>query len=362
MGTICSVQQASPEDVINQEIEKKNKDDYKDIGKEIRILLLGTGEAGKTTIAKQIQLAFVGDLSVEDRLVDVPIIFKQVIKNLKTLIRESPHFNTTLTFDQERATRITQIKDSITDTKFFTDQFTPEVWEDIKILWSDKSIQETFNNSHKFILDDSTKYFLDKVDTLKSKSYTPNDMDYIRSRVKSTAVVEKMFNYKTNAIRVIDVGGQRSERRKWIYCFPDMMALIFCVAISEYDQTLREQIETKRLDETFKVYDEVVNNRFFKNKPIIVFLNKNDIFEDKMKKRHISTYYPEFPSTASAADVIELLKKKFKALDKFPNLRQITFYVTVATNIDLFKPVFDAMYVNVLVTNLREAGFIVKAK
>jgi len=36
--------------------------------------------------------------------------------------------------------------------------------------------------------------------------------------------------------RVIDVGGQRNERKKWIHCFQGVTALIFCTSLSEFDQ------------------------------------------------------------------------------------------------------------------------------
>lgn len=39
---------------------------------------------------------------------------------------------------------------------------------------------------------------------------------------------------------MFDVGGQRSERKKWIHCFENVTSIIFCVALSEYDQVLRE--------------------------------------------------------------------------------------------------------------------------
>ena len=39
---------------------------------------------------------------------------------------------------------------------------------------------------------------------------------------------------------MVDVGGQRSERRKWIHCFDKVQAIIFLVAVSEYDQVLAE--------------------------------------------------------------------------------------------------------------------------
>ena len=45
-------------------------------------------------------------------------------------------------------------------------------------------------------------------------------------------------------VRLFDVGGQRSERKKWIHCFEDVTAIIFCVAMSEYDQVLHEDETT----------------------------------------------------------------------------------------------------------------------
>ena len=40
---------------------------------------------------------------------------------------------------------------------------------------------------------------------------------------------------------MFDVGGQRSERKKWIHCFESVTSIIFCTALSEYDQVLREE-------------------------------------------------------------------------------------------------------------------------
>lgn len=44
--------------------------------------------------------------------------------------------------------------------------------------------------------------------------------------------------------RMFDVGGQRSERKKWIHCFEGVTAIIFCVALSAYDLVLAEDEET----------------------------------------------------------------------------------------------------------------------
>ena len=63
---------------------------------------------------------------------------------------------------------------------------------------------------------------------------------------------------------MVDVGGQRSERRKWMHCFQDVTAVIFCVALSEYDLKLYEDDSTMRMDDSVKLFKEVCNNKWFK--------------------------------------------------------------------------------------------------
>lgn len=75
---------------------------------------------------------------------------------------------------------------------------------------------------------------------MSAKDYIPTDQDILRSRVKTTGITEITFRVKDAIYKVFDVGGQRSERRKWIHCFENLNAVIFMVSLSEYDQVLRE--------------------------------------------------------------------------------------------------------------------------
>jgi guanine nucleotide-binding protein G(i) subunit alpha len=84
------------------------------------------------------------------------------------------------------------------------------------------------------------------LDRLSSLSYLPTQNDILRTRVKTTGIVETMFSYKHLNIKLVDVGGQRSERKKWIHCFEDVTAIIFCVAMSEYDLVLIEDDQMVR--------------------------------------------------------------------------------------------------------------------
>ena len=53
---------------------------------------------------------------------------------------------------------------------------------------------------------------------------------------------------------MVDVGGQRSERRKWIHCFENVTSIIFLVALSEYDQILFESDNEVRMEVLIDMY------------------------------------------------------------------------------------------------------------
>ena len=83
-------------------------------------------------------------------------------------------------------------------------------------------------------------------------NYLPNDQDILRSRVKTTGITETMFRVGELTYRLFDVGGQRSERKKWIHCFENVTALVFLVSLSEYDQMLYEDESVVRFSRLFR--------------------------------------------------------------------------------------------------------------
>ena len=76
---------------------------------------------------------------------------------------------------------------------------------------------------------------------MANAGYLPTDQDILRSRVKTTGITETTFRVGELTYRLFDVGGQRSERKKWIHCFEAVTSIIFCTALSEYDQVLLEE-------------------------------------------------------------------------------------------------------------------------
>ena len=122
----------------------------------------------------------------------------------------------------------------------------------------------------------------------------PTTLDILRARTKTTGITRTSFRSGILRIDLYDVGGQRAERRRWVQVFENATTVIFCVALSEYDQCLQEDTRQNRLMESFQLFDQIVNSRWFHHSSIVLFLNKTDIFRAKLRTSPLSDYFPEY--------------------------------------------------------------------
>lgn len=132
-------------------------------------------------------------------------------------------------------------------------------------------------------INDSHASFLRDVKRISSPSFIPNEDDVLKARLRTTQVTLERYTIEGTDFEVCDVGGQRAERRKWINCFTDVSAVIFVAALSEYDQKLAEAKNQNRMVEALSLFGSIVKNAYFEKTPIMLFLNKKDIFEEKIQ-------------------------------------------------------------------------------
>ncbi|XP_050716975.1 guanine nucleotide-binding protein G(o) subunit alpha [Eriocheir sinensis] len=236
-----------------------------------------------------------------------------------------------------------------------TEPFSEELLSAMKRLWADTGVQECFGRSNEYQLNDSAKYFLDDLDRLGAKEYQPTEQDILRTRVKTTGIVEVHFSFKNLNFKLFDVGGQRSERKKWIHCFEDVTAIIFCVAMSEYDQVLHEDETTNRMQESLKLFDSICNNKWFGETSIILFLNKKDLFEEKIKRSPLTICFPEYTGSMEYNDASAYIQAQFEAKNKSTN-KEIYCHMTCATDTTNIQFVFDAVTDVIIANNLRGCG------
>uniref|UniRef100_A0A9L0IBJ9 G protein subunit alpha o1 n=1 Tax=Equus asinus TaxID=9793 RepID=A0A9L0IBJ9_EQUAS len=236
-----------------------------------------------------------------------------------------------------------------------TEPFSAELLSAMMRLWGDSGIQECFNRSREYQLNDSAKYYLDSLDRIGAADYQPTEQDILRTRVKTTGIVETHFTFKNLHFRLFDVGGQRSERKKWIHCFEDVTAIIFCVALSGYDQVLHEDETTNRMHESLKLFDSICNNKWFTDTSIILFLNKKDIFEEKIKKSPLTICFPEYTGPSAFTEAVAYIQAQYESKNKSTH-KEIYTHVTCATDTNNIQFVFDAVTDVIIAKNLRGCG------
>jgi len=234
---------------------------------------------------------------------------------------------------------------------------TAEYGQAVAELWADKGIQATYAQRSSFQLTDSAKYFFDKVKEVATTDYIPNQQDVLRCRVRTTGIVENEFEIDGNKFKMFDVGGQRNERKKWIHCFENVTAVLFVAAISEYDQMLYEDENTNRMTEALSLFEEICNSRWFQNTSMILFLNKRDIFADKVVKIPLSVTFSEYEGENTYEAASQYIKEQFES--KNHNDEKVIYtHITCATDTDNVRVVFNAVKDIIIRQSLGEAGLV----
>ncbi|KAI8885506.1 guanine nucleotide-binding protein alpha-1 subunit [Backusella circina FSU 941] len=352
MGCVSSKDTSSNDQALrNKAIDTQIKQDRLNLKNEVKLLLLGAGESGKSTIIKQMKLIHEGTYLKEEKEAYKEIVFSNIIQSMQVILEAMDTFGVSLNPENE------PYKEAVEGLSIrIEDGRMPSV-EAIRTLWGDPHLQSVFDQSHDYQLNDSAKYFFDSIDRIGSPDYIPTDQDVLRARVKTTGISETIFHVGELTYRMYDVGGQRSERKKWIHCFENVMAVIFMVAISEYDQVLIEDESVNRMEEALALFDSICNSVWFKNTSMILFLNKIDIFKDKLTRFPLHESIPEYngPNTYEAAS--EYIMERFLGLNKSKE-KQIYTHFTCATDTNQIRFVMTAVNDIIIQHSLRDVGLL----
>lgn len=345
MGCNSSTEESRKTAVIDAGISAHRKK----FNSEIKILLLGPGESGKSTVFKQMKIIQDhGGYSKDELLEYKYIIFGNCITQMKCMLEAAQKLNMTVA-NPENLVRFTRML----NTPSGGDAWSAEVAQDVRALWADQGIRDVYAMRDKhYQLNDCANYFFDNVDRYMVDNFVPTQDDVLRARVRTTGIQEAEFKFDDIELRMLDVGGQRSERRKWIHCFDQVTAVMFCVALSEYDQTLREDANQNRMKESLLLFDEVCNSVWFKNTSFILFLNKTDLFKDKIARIDLTACFPNYTGGCNFENASAYIKQKF--LDQNKSSHPIYPHFTCAISTENIEFVFKCVRDTVLKQILKE--------
>ncbi|CCE65950.1 hypothetical protein TPHA_0N01690 [Tetrapisispora phaffii CBS 4417] len=432
----------------NDAIEKQLLMDKQKEKNQVRLLLLGAGESGKSTVLKQLNLLHHGGFSHQERLQYAQVIWADALQSMKILIIQARRLgisldcddpeknrelfeckrvilntNTLETIDasvaggsrflndyvlkyserQEKKRRIestgeAQALDIDVETelleKHSSDFDYEEISKDlsdsgddqmfiaikcdastksksptscskndviamaIEKLWKeDSGIQQCFGRANEFQLEGSSSYYFDNIKKFAQEKYVCTNEDILKGRIKTTGITETDFNIGSSKFKVFDAGGQRSERKKWIHCFQGISAVCFIVALSEYDQMLFEDEKVNRMHESIMLFNTLVNSQWFRDTPFILFLNKTDLFEEKVKRVPIRKYFPSYQGKlGDSKEGIKYFENIFLGLNK--TNKPIYVKRTCATDTETMKFVLSAVTDLIIQQNFKKSGII----
>jgi guanine nucleotide-binding protein G(i) subunit alpha len=192
-----------------------------------------------------------------------------------------------------------------------------------------------------------------------SPTYEPSKQDILHARSQTITVEEETFEVKSTIFRIIDVGGQRNERKKWLPLFEKVTAFMFFASLVEYDMVLAEAKKENRMKESLQIFSAVSNYHFADNPPpIILFLNKKDLFEKKALEIDLNVCFQDYVGGLNYDLALEHIKNKY--LEQNHGKRKVYIFVTCATNTANVKFVFRACSDIILKENLKKSGMYVK--
>lgn len=341
----------------NRKIEKQLQKDKITYRATHRLLLLGAGESGKSTIVKQMKLLHVPNAyNEEERRSQVELIRRNlrdaiitITGAMTTLVPSVPLEN------PENQWRVDYIQDVASQPNF---DYPQEFYDHVEALWKDAGVKQTYERANEYQLIDCAQYFIERTAEIRKVNYLPSDQDFLRCRVLTSGIFETKFQVDKVNFHMFDVGGQRAERRKWVQCFNDVTAIIFVTSCSSYDTRLREDSKVNRHSESLSLFESIWQNRWLKTVSVILFLNKQDLLAEKIKlgRSRLEDYFPEFAHYKTPADALieptedpEFVRAKYFIRDQFLTISTATsnnahycyFHYTCAVDTEHIRRVFN---------------------
>ncbi|ORY51633.1 G protein alpha subunit [Rhizoclosmatium globosum] len=393
---------------VSKEIDKKLKAEQETSSTIVKLLLLGAGETGKSTILKQLKLIHGIGFSEDERRTFRSAITLNVMTCAKTLVKSMTALKIPFGFvpssvpkpDRQESQSTSNINmdgdglgyrgeskfkhdyialaaaadfESRTDYKIpdfahlvescditfcfgGSDNTMPvEIYEAVLQTWKDSGIQYCFSRANEFQLLDSCAYFMADLPRICDSAFVPTDQDILAARILTTRVAEIKFMVQDVQFVVYDLGGQRSERKKWVPYFDNVQAIIFLVAISSYDQVCFEDGSTNRMVESMTLFSSICNHPAFKKTSMLVFMNKIDLFKLKLETSPVQDHFPNFTGANTFENASEFFSRQFVSLNKCPE-KKMYIHFTWATDTKQITKVLATVNHIILSSNLDQSG------
>jgi GTPase SAR1 family protein len=376
----------------------------------LKFLLLGTGGSGKSTIFKQMRRThghripeldadsaresssssteLIESKSGDESAMSVPVrvtaesvrdmIHRQVIDDIHDLCRyaiELVSGGSSAAHAEWSSEEVLKIVIEIgSDISWADNQsfLTEELAASIDEVWHDPGMKAVFEQRRQSHIMDQTEFFMCRVKDIAKESFKPTFQDYVSVRQRTTGCVDSTLMLKTGSkvVRIIlsDVGGQTSERKKWTHFFGGVNVVLWVMSLSGYDQVLFENNAKRVYDDNFEQFGRICHRKEFTETDFVVFLNKIDLFIEKIKEVPFSVYDDSLPPASShnATEILDFIESRYKTIwrdgltevQKVSKCKILYFHQTCATDTKIMDEVVADVQSSLVRRRLEHTGLV----
>uniref|UniRef100_A0A674K5D0 Guanine nucleotide-binding protein subunit alpha n=1 Tax=Terrapene triunguis TaxID=2587831 RepID=A0A674K5D0_9SAUR len=334
----CLSEEAKEARRINDEIERQLRRDKRDARRELKLLLLGTGESGKSTFIKQMRIIHGSGYSDEDKRGFTKLVYQNIFTAMQAMIRAMDTLKIPYKYEHNKAHAQLVREVDIEKVSAFENPYV----DAIKSLWNDPGIQECYDRRREYQLSDSTKYYLNDLDRIAEPAYLPTQQDVLRVRVPTTGIIEYPFDLQS----VIFSPARPNQTKKDVQTIAHHFLSLFLIFFQN------------RMEESKALFRTIITYPWFQNSSVILFLNKKDLLEEKIMYSHLVDYFPEYDGPQRDAQAArEFILKMF--VDLNPDSDKIIYsHFTCATDTENIRFVFAAVKDTILQLNLKEYNLV----
>jgi len=302
MGGSCSSASVKIHDMSDSERRNALENLELEISKveqdlEMKLLCLGSGEAGKSTLVSQLVFIHKGQIPDQDRISFISVLQNNAVVCMNCFVRAVEQYDYPLTEELNECARKVKDYGLPEYTKFSSD-----LVDAIQKLWASSSIKRAFERRHEYWHMEASAYFFENCHRFIDPGFIPNDTDVIMCRKRTTGVVTTEFNIGEVKWCVLDVGGQRNERKKWLNCFDKVKAILWLVNLADYNLILFEENSVNRLQEALVLFEQTLRLEKFPNTPVFLIFNKRDLFDEMIQKYPLSVHFPSYKEPDKGSD------------------------------------------------------------
>jgi len=172
-----------------------------------------------------------------------------------------------------------------------------DILNKVKSLWDDPAVKEVWESSKNYQVQVSQlDYLMDNLDRYISNDFTPTNEDILRSRQRTAGAHSTRFVIEEYMWEIVDVGGQLPERAKWgRVIMSGVHAIIFFASLDEYNMDSTEEVGKTKMEISLEVFRQVMLDEQTEETCRLLFLNKSDLFKQKMQSRKgLSEFHEKF--------------------------------------------------------------------